>query len=101
MTVTETPPERRADGGTSPQPAGSGRDAPDVELIDVTKRFGDVVAVDRMTLNIPKGSFTSLLGPSGCGKTTTLRMIAGFEQPTEGEISSTGARSPACRPMAE
>ncbi len=86
MTVTETPPERRADGGTSPQPAGSGRDAPDVELIDVTKRFGDVVAVDRMTLNIPKGSFTSLLGPSGCGKTTTLRMIAGFEQPTEGEI---------------
>jgi spermidine/putrescine transport system ATP-binding protein len=90
VTVTETPPERRADGGTSPHPAGFGRDAPDVELIDVTKRFGDVVAVDRMTLNIPKGSFTSLLGPSGCGKTTTLRMIAGFEQPTEGEILLNG-----------
>ncbi len=86
MTVTETPPNRRPDGGTSPQSARAGRDAPDVELIDVTKRFGEVVAVDRMTLDIPRSSFTSLLGPSGCGKTTTLRMIAGFEQPTEGEI---------------
>jgi spermidine/putrescine transport system ATP-binding protein len=86
VTVTETPPHRRADGGASPQPAGAGRDAPDVELIDVTKRFGDVVAVDRMTLEIPHSSFISLLGPSGSGKTTTLRMIAGFEQPTEGEI---------------
>jgi spermidine/putrescine transport system ATP-binding protein len=64
--------------------------APDVELIDVTKRFGEVVAVDAMTLRIPSGSFTSLLGPSGCGKTTTLRMIAGFEQPTEGEILLAG-----------
>src|SRR6476620_6284941 len=61
-------------------------DHPDVELIGVTKRFGSVVAVDRMNLAIPAGSFTSLLGPSGCGKTTTLRMIAGFEQPNEGEI---------------
>jgi spermidine/putrescine transport system ATP-binding protein len=43
-----------------------------------------------MTLRIPRGSFTSLLGPSGCGKTTTLRMIAGFEQPTEGEIMLAG-----------
>ena len=59
---------------------------PDVEILDVTKRFGSVVAVDRMTLRIAGGSFYSLLGPSGCGKTTTLRMIAGFEQPTEGEI---------------
>ena len=60
--------------------------APDVEILDVTKRFGDVTAVDRMTLRIARGAFYSLLGPSGCGKTTTLRMIAGFEQPTEGEI---------------
>jgi spermidine/putrescine transport system ATP-binding protein len=60
--------------------------APDVEILDVTKRFGDVVAVDHMTLRIAHGEFYSLLGPSGCGKTTTLRMIAGFEQPTEGEI---------------
>ena len=86
MTVTETPPHRRPDGGSDAAAAGAGRDAPDVELIDVTKRFGDVVAVDRMTLQIPHSSFISLLGPSGCGKTTTLRMIAGFEQPTEGEI---------------
>ena len=60
--------------------------SPDVEILDVTKRFGDVTAVDRMTLRIARGAFYSLLGPSGCGKTTTLRMIAGFEQPTEGEI---------------
>ena len=65
-------------------------DRPDVTLIGVTKRFGPVVAVDRMNLAIPSGSFTSLLGPSGCGKTTTLRMIAGFEQPTEGEILLAG-----------
>jgi len=64
-------------------PAGS---TPDVEIIGVTKRFGDVTAVDRMDLRISHGAFYSLLGPSGCGKTTTLRMIAGFEQPTEGEI---------------
>jgi spermidine/putrescine transport system ATP-binding protein len=58
----------------------------DVELQHVTKRFGSVVAVDDVSLRIAGRSFTSLLGPSGCGKTTTLRMIAGFEQPSEGEI---------------
>ncbi|HET7678471.1 MAG TPA: ABC transporter ATP-binding protein [Candidatus Limnocylindrales bacterium] len=58
----------------------------DVELLDVTKRFGSVVAVDRLTLRIARGAFYSLLGPSGCGKTTTLRMIAGFEDPTSGEV---------------
>jgi spermidine/putrescine transport system ATP-binding protein len=63
---------------------------PDVEIVGVTKRFGDVTAVDRMDLSIARGSFYSLLGPSGCGKTTTLRMIAGFEQPTEGEIFLAG-----------
>jgi spermidine/putrescine transport system ATP-binding protein len=57
-----------------------------VELRDVIKRFGDVLAVDRVSLRIRDGEFFSLLGPSGCGKTTTLRMIAGFEQPTEGEV---------------
>jgi spermidine/putrescine transport system ATP-binding protein len=55
-------------------------------MVGVTKRFGAVVAVDRMNLAIPPASFTSLLGPSGCGKTTTLRMIAGFEQPSAGRI---------------
>ena len=52
----------------------------------VTKRFGDAVAVDDLNLEIEKGEFFSLLGPSGCGKTTTLRMVAGFEQPNEGRI---------------
>jgi len=66
--------------------AGLATDAPDVEILDVTKRFGEVTAVDRMLLRITHGEFYSILGPSGCGKTTTLRMIAGFEQPTEGEI---------------
>jgi spermidine/putrescine transport system ATP-binding protein len=90
VTVAETAPHRRDAGGTPSGLDRASQDAPDVELIDVTKRFGDVVAVDRMTLNIPQQSFTSLLGPSGCGKTTTLRMIAGFEQPTEGEILLAG-----------
>jgi spermidine/putrescine transport system ATP-binding protein len=58
----------------------------DVRLVDVTKRFEDVTAVDRLSLEIEHGSFFALLGPSGCGKTTTLRMIGGFEQPSEGQI---------------
>ena len=62
----------------------------DVELIDITKRFGSVTAVDNVSLRITRGSFYSLLGPSGCGKTTTLRMIAGFEQPSAGEILIAG-----------
>lgn len=57
-----------------------------VELQHVTKRFGDFVAVDRVSLAIEEGEFFSLLGPSGCGKTTNLRMIAGFELPSEGDI---------------
>jgi spermidine/putrescine transport system ATP-binding protein len=59
---------------------------PSVELRSVTKRFGDLVAVDGLSLELGGGEFFTLLGPSGCGKTTTLRMIAGFEQPSEGEI---------------
>ncbi|NDH92248.1 MAG: ATP-binding cassette domain-containing protein, partial [Actinobacteria bacterium] len=61
-----------------------------VELNDVTKRYGDVVAVDKINLEIHPGEFLSLLGPSGCGKTTTLRMLAGFEQPDEGFIRISG-----------
>ncbi len=67
----------------------TGRDVA-VRLAGVTKRFGDFVAVDDLNLDIYEGEFFSLLGPSGCGKTTTLRMIAGFEEPTEGEISVAG-----------
>ncbi len=63
----------------------------DVELVDVTKVFDSgVVAVDRVSLQIYQGEFFSLLGPSGCGKTTTLRMIAGFEHPTSGEVRIEG-----------
>jgi spermidine/putrescine transport system ATP-binding protein len=56
-----------------------------IELVALTKRFTDI-AVDRVDLTVDSGEFFSLLGPSGCGKTTTLRLIAGFEQPTEGTI---------------
>jgi spermidine/putrescine transport system ATP-binding protein len=88
--TSDAPPEPAS---SRPAAAGSGpadASAPDVEIIGVTKRFGDVVAVDAMDLQIARGAFYSLLGPSGCGKTTTLRMIAGFEQPTEGEIMLAG-----------
>jgi spermidine/putrescine transport system ATP-binding protein len=60
--------------------------APDVRIENVTKRFDGVVAVDDLSLEIPRGSFFAMLGPSGCGKTTTLRMIGGFEAPSEGRI---------------
>ncbi len=58
----------------------------EVELVDLVKRFGDFTAVAGINLDMPSGEFFSLLGPSGCGKTTSLRMIAGFEKPTEGQI---------------
>ena len=59
----------------------------DLHLTNLTKMFGDVAAVDDLTLTIPAGSFFALLGASGCGKTTTLRMVAGLEDPTSGRIS--------------
>ncbi|MFL5736081.1 MAG: ABC transporter ATP-binding protein [Actinomycetota bacterium] len=58
----------------------------EVQLVDLVKRFADVAAVDGVNLHMPAGEFFSLLGPSGCGKTTTLRLIAGFERPTDGQI---------------
>ncbi len=62
-----------------------------VEIRGLTKRFGDVAAVDAVSLDIRRGEFFSLLGPSGCGKTTLLRMLGGFEAPTEGTIRIDGA----------
>jgi len=63
----------------------------DVELRAVTRRFGDVAAVDALDLAVVKGEFLSLLGPSGCGKTTTLRLIAGFERPDAGVVLIDGS----------
>ena len=62
----------------------------DIRLVGLTKRFDDVVAVDGISLDVDRGQFCALLGPSGCGKTTTLRMIGGFEDPTEGRIELGG-----------
>jgi len=58
----------------------------EVRLIDVVKQFGDVVAVDHINLEVHDKEFVVLVGPSGCGKSTTLQMIAGIEDPSEGEI---------------
>lgn len=65
---------------------------PDIELVDVAKSFKDAIAVDHVSLSIPRGSFFSLLGPSGCGKTTTLRIIAGLEAADGGEVRLRGER---------
>ena len=62
----------------------------DLECVNVTKRFGAFTAVDDVSLQIPAGSFFSILGPSGCGKTTLMRMIAGFEEPASGDIRIKG-----------
>jgi len=61
-------------------------DSPDIRFDRVTKRYGDVVAVDSVSLSVARGEFFSFLGPSGCGKTTSLRLIAGFDQPTQGNV---------------
>jgi spermidine/putrescine transport system ATP-binding protein len=76
----------RASRGESLKPAGDAV----VSLERVVKRFGNVAAVDDLTLEIKRGEFFSMLGPSGCGKTTTLRLIGGFEVPTEGVVRLDG-----------
>ena len=67
-------------------------------LDQVVKRFGSHVAVDGIDLQITKGEFLAIMGPSGCGKTTTLRMIAGLELPSEGEIRLNGTRMNELKP---
>ncbi|MFA7324744.1 MAG: ABC transporter ATP-binding protein [Candidatus Nanopelagicales bacterium] len=67
-------------------PEGASRQVEDLRLLNLTKQFGDQRAVDDLTITIPAGSFFALLGASGCGKTTTLRMVAGLEEPTSGQV---------------
>jgi putative spermidine/putrescine transport system ATP-binding protein len=62
----------------------------EVELVNCTKQFAETVAVDNVMLRVPAGAYCCLLGPSGCGKTTILRMIAGHETPTSGEVRIDG-----------
>ena len=66
-------------------------ETPFIRAEGLTKRFGDLVAVDDINFNVNKGEVLTLLGPSGCGKTTTLRIIAGFERPDGGEIEVEGS----------
>jgi spermidine/putrescine transport system ATP-binding protein len=84
--------------------SGPRSDIPVVQLARATKRFGTVTAVDAVTLDIRRGEFFSLLGPSGCGKTTTLRLVAGLEEPDEGDVRLLGEvvnrRRPYERPVA-
>ena len=75
-------------GGAQASPAEI---EPSVRLTRVSKHFGDLIAVQDLDLDVGRGEFFTLLGPSGCGKTTTLRMVAGFEQPTAGRILIDGA----------
>jgi len=72
----------------------------DLHLANIVKEFGDFRAVDDLSLVIPEGSFFALLGPSGCGKTTTLRMIAGLEEPTSGKIAIGGTDITYAKPYA-
>ena len=73
-------------GGSADAQASAGSGDPTVRLDRVSKHFGELVAVRQMELDIGAGEFFTMLGPSGCGKTTTLRMVAGFEQPTAGRV---------------
>jgi spermidine/putrescine transport system ATP-binding protein len=90
------------DADPSPGAPAAAEQSPDampaVVLSGVTKRFGDFVAVDDIDMTIRDGEFFSMLGPSGCGKTTTLRMIAGFDLPTSGEIRLRGQDVSQVRP---
>src|SRR3954453_5686035 len=79
-------PSLGMDAMADPDPTPQDGPDSDIRLESVTKRFAETLAVDELSLEIERGSFFAMLGPSGCGKTTTLRMIGGFEEPTEGKI---------------
>ncbi len=103
-TAAAGPAQGNEPAGVQSGPAGPGKKGTgQLSLVELTKRFGAFTAVDGVHLEIPAGSFFSLLGPSGCGKTTTLRMIAGFEEPTAGQVLLDGRDisriSPSKRPV--
>ncbi|MGH3316923.1 MAG: ATP-binding cassette domain-containing protein, partial [Nocardioidaceae bacterium] len=84
-----------AESPLSPSSEGAGAD---LVMTGLTKRFGSFTAVDSLDLTVPSGDFFALLGPSGCGKTTTLRMVAGLEDPTAGSIRLGGKDISRLRP---
>src|SRR5215212_6788675 len=91
------PPRPRADQRDRIEPWQDPNARPFIQIQNVTKQFGDVYAVDNVSLDIFQREFFALMGPSGCGKTTLLRMLAGFETPTGGHILLDGkdiARTP-------
>ena len=88
MSEAAAKPDQPTKAGPDDQEAFAalgGKEA-DIHLEKVSKRFGEMTAVDELTLSIERGAFYAMLGPSGCGKTTTLRMIGGFEDPTSGKV---------------
>jgi len=84
--MTDAPVSSAPSNAPAPKPTPHVKDNAIIRFEGITKRFGKMVAVDNVTLDIREGEFFALLGPSGCGKTTLLRMLAGFESPTEGRI---------------
>jgi putative spermidine/putrescine transport system ATP-binding protein len=91
-TTASTTEREQSQGEPTPDAGGGAQTAvpPDIRLTGLAKRYGEVVAVDGIDLEISRGEFFTLLGPSGSGKTTTLRMIAGFEDPSAGSVELAG-----------
>src|SRR5919106_289786 len=71
-------------------PTNTNRSGEVVQAQDLTKRFGEEVAVDSLTMNVPRGTIFGFIGPSGCGKTTTVRLMTGVHKPTSGQVTILG-----------
>jgi iron(III) transport system ATP-binding protein len=89
-TVHQSPREPKPGRAAAEAAQADARRSPGIRLNQVTKRFGEVDAANGVTLELPQGQLLALLGPSGCGKTTTLRLVAGFEEPDSGTIEIGG-----------